>query len=82
MATSTCVGTARYNRDRKTTALAAFQNAAKFEKTRKNANRWLKFLKQEAEVERARAAQAKELEERAAREAAEAAAEAERRENN
>ena len=73
-ATWMLLGTARYNRDRKETALKAFKNAAKHKKTRKNANRWVKYLEQEAKNDAIRAARAKALADRAAREADEAEA--------
>ena len=76
------LGTARYNRDRKETALKAFKNAAKHKKTRKNANRWVKYLELEAKNDAIRAARAKALADRAAREADEAEAKEAEKEAN
>lgn len=46
------LGTARYNRGRSTTALEAFKRAQDFDKTRRNATRWVRFIEQEQKLAR------------------------------
>ncbi|TNE41188.1 MAG: tetratricopeptide repeat protein [Alphaproteobacteria bacterium] len=64
------LGTARYNNDKRDTALEAFEKAAKFEKTARNANQWIKFIKNEKAQEEARKQLDEELKKREEEEAA------------
>ncbi|TNE58302.1 MAG: tetratricopeptide repeat protein [Alphaproteobacteria bacterium] len=64
------LGTARYSNDKRESALEAFEKASKFEKTAKNANQWIKFIKNEKAQEEARKQLDEELKKREEEEAA------------